>query len=321
MERTALFVGIDVSKAHLDVAVLPPGQAWQEPNDEAGRARLVPQLAALTPVVVVLEATGGWELPLACALALAEVPVAVVNPRQVRDFAKSLGRLAKTDTLDAHSIAEFAQRVQPVPRPLPNTQVQELAALLARRRQLLQMHTAEENRLGKTTVPALRRELQEHLAWLEEHLRRLDDDLATRLRESPLWRAQEDLLRGVPGVGPTLCSTLLAELPELGTLDRRQIAALVGVAPFNRDSGLRRGQRHIQGGRAQVRSTLYMATLSATRYNPVIRTFYQRLCGQGKPKKVALVACARKLLTILNALLRHQTPWNPRLALDIQHSC
>ncbi|MBI2855728.1 MAG: IS110 family transposase [Chloroflexi bacterium] len=321
MERGTVFIGIDVSKAHLDVAVLPTGQGWRESNDEAGRTRLVEQISALTPALVVLEATGGLEAPLAGALGVAKVPVAVVNPRQVRDFAKALGLLAKTDTLDAQVIAQFAQRVRPTPRPLPDAQAQELSALLTRRRQLIQMRTAEENRFSRTALPALRREIQEHLDWLEERLTRLDDDLGNRLRESPLWHEKEDLLKSVPGVGPVLSSTLLAELPELGALDRKQIAALVGVAPVNHDSGRRRGQRHIRGGRAQVRSVLYMATIASTRCNPVIRSFYQRLCAQGKPKKVALVASMHKFLIILNAILRHRTPWNPNFTLDIQYSC
>ncbi len=310
MERGPVFIGIDVSKAHLDVAVLSSGETWQEPNDEAGIAHLVGRVRALGPTLVVLEATGGLEMP-----------VAVVNPRQVRDFAKSLGLLAKTDSLDAQVIAQFAQRVCPTPRPLPDVQAQELSALLARRRQLIQMRTAEENRLGSTMMPALRQEIQEHLAWLEERLQRLDDDLGNRLRESPLWREKEDLLRSVPGVGPVLSSTLLADLPELGTLDRKQIAALVGVAPINHDSGRRKGQRHIRGGRAEVRSTLYMATIASTRCNPIIRFFYLRLCAQGKPKKVALVASMHKFLIILNAMLKHRTPWNPHPTLDMQYSC
>ena len=321
MERGSVFIGIDVSKAHLDVAVLPSRAAWQEPNDGEGIARLVERIKALAPTLVVLEATGRLEMAAACALGLEDVPVAVVNPRQVRDFAKSLGLLAKTDALDAQVIAQFAQRVRPTPRPLPDVPAQELSALLTRRRQLIGMRTAEENRLGRTAVPALRQEIQEHLAWLTERLRGLDDDLGNRLQESPLWREKEDLLKGVPGVGPVLCSTLLVELPELGDLDRKQIAALVGVAPVNHDSGLRKGQRHIRGGRAQVRSILYMATVASTRSNPVIRPFYQRLCAQGKPKKVALVASMHKFLIILNAMIRQRTPWSPRLTLDFQYSC
>lgn len=321
MERGDAYIGIDVSKAHLDIALLPSGQGWQESNDEASIARLVEHLKGLAPTLVVLEATGGLEAPLASALGLEKVPTAVVNPRQVRDFAKALGLLAKTDKLDARIIAEFAQRVQPTPRPLPDEQAQELSALLTRRRQLLQMCNAEKNRLGRTSLPALRRDIQEHLDWLQRRLAQLDDDLGSRLRESPLWREKEDLLKGVPGVGPVLSSTLLADLPELGDLSRKQIAALVGVAPVNHDSGSRRGQRHIRGGRAQVRSTLYMATIASTRCNPVIAAFYQRLCGQGKPTKVALVASMHKFLTILNAILRHHTPWNPSHALDTQYSC
>lgn len=320
------YIGIDISKAHLDVAVLPTSEMWREGNDEEGISRLVKRLKEFQPALVVLEATGGLELPLACTLGLDDLPVAIVNPRQVRDFAKATGLLAKTDTLDAKVLALFAERVRPTPRPLPDAQAQELSALLARRRQLIQMLTAEGNRLRAMPVPSLKREIQEHLTWLAERLKRLDDDLGKKLKESPVWQAKEGLLKGVPGIGPVMQYTLLAELPELGSLNRKQIAALVGVAPFNRDSGILRGQRHIRGGRARLRSTLYMATLASTRFNPVIRDFYQRLCARGKPKKVALVACMRKFLTILNAMLKHQATWNPivknsHVSLDFQHSC
>ena len=314
MASESSYVGIDVSKAHLDVAVIPLGEVWHTTNDEEGITELTQQLVTHTPVLVVLEATGGYELPLAAALGTAGLPVAVVNPRQVRDFARATGKLAKTDVLDAQLLAHFAQRVQPTPRPLPDPQLQEMAALLARRRQVIEMLVAEKQRLGMAS-PRVRTGLNEHITWLERTLKELDGDLGQMVKRSPLWRAQKDLLRGVPGVGPNLTFTLLANLPELGTLDRRQIAALVGVAPLNRDSGTMRGKRTVWGGRATVRATLYMATLVATRFNPIIKTFYQRLLAVGKPKKVALTACMRKLLTILNAMLKHGTSWQANHAI------
>ena len=249
-------------------------------------------------------------MPLAAALGAAGLPVAIVNPRQVRDFAKATGKLAKTDALDAQVLALFAQRVHPTPRPLAQTQVREMAALVARRRQVLEMLVAERQRLGRA-MPRVHPSLKNHIAWLEHTLHELDGDLGQMIHNSPLWRAQEDLLRSVPGVGPNLTLTLMAELPELGALDRRQIAALVGVAPMNRDSGAFRGRRTVWGGRASVRAALYMATLVATRFNSIIKAFYQRLLVAGKPKKVALTACMRKLLTILNAMLKHRSPWLP----------
>ena len=315
MTQAQSYVGIDVSKDYLDVAVRPTGQQWRMGNTEEGRDQLVERLQGLAPALVVLEATGSLEVPVAAALGTADLPVAVVNPRQVRDFARATGKLAKTDKLDAQVLALFAERVRPVPRPLPNLQSRELSALLARRRQLVAMLTTERNRLG-SALPNVHPGIQEHIAWLEGKLGDLSDGMSQLLQGSPLWRETEDLLRGVPGVGPVLSTTLLAELPELGTLDRRQIAALVGVAPLNRDSGTLRGKRTVWGGRAKVRAVLYMAALVAARFNPVIRAFYQRLLAAGKPKKVALIACMRKLLTILNAILKHRTPWNPDLTLQ-----
>lgn len=302
------YAGIDVAKATLDVALLPSGEHWQLPYTSEGIAALVDRLRKAQVLRVVLEATGGWEVPLTAELGAAGIPVAVVHPRQVRDFARAVGKLAKTDALDAGVLALFAQRVCPPLRPLPDAQTQELSALLARRRQVVDMLTAEKNRLGRA-LPPVRPGLQRHIAWLKGELAALDDNLGHTLRASPLWREQEDLLRGVPGVGPVLALTLLAELPELGTLNRKQIAALVGVAPLNRDSGLLRGKRTVWGGRAPVRAALYMATLVATRYNPAIKSFYPRLLAAGKAKKVALTACMRKLLTILNAMLKHGSPW------------
>ncbi len=305
-----LYVGIDVAKASLDVAVHPTAERWTVAYAEPQVGALTRRLGALQPALVVLEATGGLEVPLAGALVTAGLPVAVVNPRQVRDFAKATGRLAKTDALDAAVLAHFAAVVRPTPRPLPDAATQALAALMTRRRQLVEMLTAERNRLG-SAPRALRAEIQAHITWLTRRLGRLDEDLHQAIRTSPAWRVQDDLLQSVPGVGPVLARTLLASLPELGTLNRKAIAALVGVAPLNRDSGTRQGRRRVWGGRAAVRAVLYMGTLVAVRHNPVLRAFYQRLRTAGKLPKVALTACMRKLLTILNAMLKHQTRWNP----------
>src|SRR3990172_6720860 len=310
MTEAQFYVGIDVSKSYLDVAVRPTGQQWRGSNTEEGLCQLVERLQGLSAALVVLEATGGYEVPITAALGSAGLPMAVVNPRQVRDFARATGKLAKTDRLDAQVLALFAERVRPVQRPLPDPQTQELGALLARRREIVAMLVTEQNRLG-TALPSVRPGIQEHIAWLEQRLGGINDGMAKLLHESSLWRGREDLLRGVPGIGPTVAATLLAQLPELGTLDRRQVAALVGVAPLNRDSGTLRGRRTVWGGRATVRAALYMAALVATRFNPVIRPFYQRLLAAGKPKKVALTACMRKLLTILNAMLKHRAPWQP----------
>jgi transposase len=304
-----VYVGIDVAKANLDVVVDPSGQRWSFSNDDKGISEAVSRLRELSPALMVLEATGGIEVPLAAALGVAGLPVAVVNPRQIRDFAKATGKLAKTDVLDAQVMARFAAAVQPTPRPLPETQSQELAAMLARRRQMVEMLTAEKNRLGSARK-VVRQRIEDHISWLEQELANIDRELRERIRKSPVWREKDDLLQSVPGIGPVVSATLLAELPELGALDRRQIAALAGVAPLNRDSGTLRGRRTVWGGRATVRAKLYMAALVATRYNAVIKAFYQRLCAAGKAKKVALTACMHKLLTILNAMLKHRTPWN-----------
>jgi len=309
MSHSPCTIGIDVSKTQLDLAVHPSGEQWSRPNDEAGIRATVARVAELRPMVIVLEATGGLQVPLVGALAAAGLPVVVVNPRQVRDFAKATGRLAKTDALDAAVLAQFGAAVRPTPRPLPDAATQALAALLTRRRQLLAMLVAEQNRLAGAPH-ALHAELRTHIRWLQKRLSRVDTELTHTIRTSPVWREKQDLLQSVPGVGPVLSSTLLAALPELGTLTARQLAALVGVAPLNRDSGTLRGHRGVWGGRAVVRHALYMGALVAARYNPVIRAFYQRLCAAGKPKKVALIACMHKLLTILNALLKHRTPWS-----------
>lgn len=313
METVPFFVGIDVSKEHLDLAVRPTQETWQVPQNDQSIQEMVTVLQGLQPTLVVLEATGGLEVPVAAALGVAGLPVAVVNPRQVRDFARATGRLAKTDRLDAQVLAHFAEAVRPQPRSLPDTQSQELAALLTRRQQLVQMLTAENNRLSSALSP-VRPGLQSHIQWLEQELAELDRGLRDTIKESPLWRAKDNLMQGVPGVGPVVSLTLLADLPQLGALSRQQISALVGVAPLNRDSGSLRGKRGIWGGRARVRANLYMAALVATRYNPTIRNFYHRLLEAGKAKKVALVACMRKLLTILNSMLKHNRPWDPGLA-------
>jgi transposase len=308
------YVGIDVAKEQLDVAVRPMAQRWSVPHTEEEIGQLVSRLTESSPALVVLEATGRLEMPLAAALGAAGLPVVVVNPRQVRDFAKATGKLAKTDAIDAEVLAHFAQVVRPTPRALPDAQTQALQALVTRRRQVVGMLSAEQNRLSRSLL-RVRPRIQEHIVYLEGQLNELEEELRRTLRESSLWREKEDLLRGVPGVGPVLSFTLLAELPELGALNRRQIAALVGVAPFNRDSGTLRGRRTVWGGRATVRAALYMGALVASRWNPLIKAFYQRLRTAGKPKKVALTACMRKLLTILNAMLKHQIPWQPNHAL------
>jgi transposase len=304
------FLGIDVAKAQLEFAHRPSGEAGAVVNDEAGIRDLVCRCQVLAPALVVLEATGGYEAAVVAALAAAQLPVVVANPRQVRDFAKATGQLAKTDALDAHVLALFAERVRPTPRPLPEAAVQALDALLTRRRQLIEMLTAERNRL-LIASPAVRRDLQQHIRFLERRVREADDDLHTAVKASPAWRVKDDLLQSVPGVGRVVSLTLLAELPELGWLSHKEIAALVGVAPLARDSGTLRGKRLVYGGRAPVRAVLYMAALVASRRNPVICAFYQRLRAAGKPAKVALTACMRKLLVILNAIARSGMPWTP----------
>jgi transposase len=306
----AVFAGIDVSKATLDVALRPSGEHWRSANDEPGITELVKQLRALAPELIVLEATGGLERLVVATLALAGLPLAVVNPRQVRDFAKATGRLAKTDALDAAALAHFAEAIRPEPRPLRDEASQALAALVERRRQVVGMLTAEKNRYQQA-LPAVRPHLAAHIAWLEQALKELDGELDQMLRASPVWREREQLLRSVPGVGPTVSLTVLAHLPELGHGSVKRVATLVGLAPLNRDSGAGRGSRAIWGGRRQVRAALYMAALVGVRHNPVLRAFYNGLLARGKPKKVALTACMHKLLTILHAILRDGTPWQP----------
>jgi transposase len=311
------FWGIDVAQADLVVAEAGAGTSTTQPNSVAGCRALV-QRFALAPVqLIVLEATGGYERTIVAALGAAGLPVVVINPRQVRDFAKAMGRLAKTDAIDAQVLAEFGAKVQPALRPLPTTEQEELRAVLARADQVQQMLVAEKARLlqavGRARQP-LRKKITRHIAFLERELRELDADLDDQLRQSPVWREQDDLLQSVPGIGSKTARTLLAVLPELGTVSAAEIAKLAGVAPMNRDSGTLRGKRHIGGGRARIRAALYMATLTGVRYNTVIQRLYQRLVHAGKPKMVALVACMRKLLVIVNAMLKTKTRWQPRLA-------
>jgi transposase len=307
------YVGIDVAKASLAIATWPDDVRWTTTQTEADLSALVARLRALAPRLIVLEATGGYEALLAGQLAAAGLPVVIVNPRQVRDFARALGQLAKTDPLDAHLLALFGARVQPDVRPLADAATQDLLAQITRRRQLIEMLGAERNRLGLARRP-VRKPLQAHIAWLERQLTTLDDAIAAAIHDSPVWRAREDLLRSVPGIGPQTARTLIAHLPELGHLSHRALAALVGVAPFACDSGRQRGVRTIRGGRAAVRAPLYMATLTATRDNAVIAPFYERLVAAGKPKKVALIAAMHKLLTLLNSVVRHGRRWDPHLA-------
>jgi transposase len=319
MSGESVFVGLDVAKATLDVAVRPTAESWQVANDEAGIAELVARLGRLQPVLVMCEATGGFERSVVAALAAAGVPVVVANPRQVRDFAKSTGQLAKTDRLDAGILALFAERMRPTPRPLGDEATQLLDALLTRRRQLLEMLVAEKNRLGFAPRP-LHRGIRQHIRWLERQLDEVTGEVARVIEASPVWRAKDDLLQSAPGVGPVVSATLLGELPELGTLTHKQIATLAGLAPLARDSGTLRGKRMVWGGRAPVRTALYMAALCGRRWNPQLKVFYERLIAAGKPKKVALIACARKLLTILNAMVRDNERWAVPMP-RVQHSC
>jgi len=304
-----IFVGIDVSKNRLDVHLRPSGRAYTTARTGAGLEQLVSDLRALAPELIVLEATGGFEVTVAAALASAGLPLAVVNPRQIRDFARALGRLAKTDALDAEVIACFAERIRPQPRPLADADSQSLAELLARRRQVVEMIGMERNRQQQARNRRVQRMLKATLTTLTAQLAELDRDIDDTIKRSSVWRAADALLTSVPGVGDVTSHTLIADLPELGRLDRRRLAALVGLAPINRDSGQMRGRRTTAGGRSNVRTVLYMATLSAIRFNPVISRHYNALVERGRPKKVALVACMRRLLGILNAILRTGTPW------------
>ena len=303
-----LYVGIDVSKSTLDLECYPQSNPAQFSNDDEGHQRLVKALLELQPARIVVEATGGMEMPAVIAVAAAQLPIVVINPRQARDFAKALGYLAKTDQVDAHVLARFAEAVKPELRPFKSSDVMTLEGILTRRRQLVEMVTAEQNRRARA-AGAIVKDIDTHIVWLKQRIKGLDGELMTAIKSSPVWQAKSDLLSSVPGIGKVAITTFLAELPELGTLNRRQICALVGICPFNRDSGKYRGKRAIWGGRSSVRSVLYMATLVATRCNPLIAAFYQKLLDAGKLKKVALVACMRKMLVTLNAMLHDQTPW------------
>ena len=310
MKSTNVFAGVDVSKGTLDIAFSPDGKSMTVDNNDDGIKELCRLFKKKSPELIVLEATGGLEALAASTLTTKGFSVAVVNPRQVRDFAKATGRLAKTDALDAQVIARFAEAIKPEARPLKAENEQEFSELIARRTQVIQMLVAEKNRLGRTGRKRIRNELKEHIVWLERRLKKTDKDIESAIKESPVWMVKDDLLRSVPGVGKVLSMSLLAKMPELGRLDRKQVAALVGVAPLNRDSGKFRGSRRIWGGRADVRTALYMATLSAVRFNPVIRDFYTQLKERGKKPKVALTACMRKLIVMLNAMLKNNEPWH-----------
>ncbi len=306
------FVGIDVSKGTLDLCIEPAAESLHVAHDEAGIAQVVKRLKEVAPTLIVMEATGGLEVRLASELAGQGLPVAVINPRQARDFAKATGQLAKTDAVDAAVLAAFARAIRPAVRPIKDADVRELDDLVTRRRQLIEIRVQETLRLG-TASKVQKKSLTAHIAWLDKRIVDLDDDLTRRLRSSDVWRAKDDLLRGIPGVGAVTSLTMLAKCPELGTLNRREIAKLTGVAPLADDSGKHRGKRFIWGGRADVRAVLYMATVSAIRCNPAIKAFAERLKQAGKPAKVVIVACMRKLLTIMNTMVKNNAPWNPKI--------
>ncbi len=310
----AIFVGIDVSKSALDVCMTPAERAIHVAYDEAGIDEIVAQLTETPPALIVIEATGGLEIRIASELASQSLPVAVINPRQARDFAKATGRLAKTDRVDAAVLAAFAKAVQPQARPLKDADTRALDEMITRRRQLIGMRVQEVLRLKAAASKPLQKSLKKHIDWLDKQINGVDRDLNTRLRESDVWRAKDDLLQSIPGVGSVTTRTLLAKCPELGTLNRREIAALIGVAPLANDSGTHRGKRYVWGGRAEVRAVLYMAAVTAIRCNDVIRAFADRLKAAGKAPKVVIVACMRKLLTIMNAMLKTNSPWTPKNA-------
>ena len=313
------YVGIDVSKNTLDLALHGELKTRNFTNDQPGIEKIVKLLKSLSPTLVVLEATGNYEFPIVAELGVGGVPTVVVNPRQIRDFARSAGVLAKTDILDARIIAWFAAAMQPAPRPIPEMEAQDLGAIIARRRQVVEMLTAEKNRLGNA-LKAVKPRIRAHIVWLEKELDDINASLRQKVKDSPVWQENDKILQSVPGVGPTLSTTLLAELPELGNLNRKQVAALVGVAPLNRDSGTMRGKRTSWGGRKTVRKALYMATLTATRFNPLIKRFYERLCTAGKVKKVAITACMHKLLTVLNAMSKNRSCWPNEVVLFLGSS-
>lgn len=308
--KTPVFVGLDVSKQHLDVAFRPHQRHLVIPNTTHGIKQLVKRLTALTPQLIVLEASGGYEFLVTAALAEAQLPVALVNPQAVRKFAGATGKLAKTDKIDAQVLAHFAEALRPEPRPLPDQAQQALKAALQRRLQVVKMIGQEENRLEKSFLAAVRQDIEAHLTWLRRRLKELDRDLHDQIRQSPFWRDRDRLYQSIPGIGPVVSQAVLAQLPEAGTLPGKKAVALAGVAPYNRDSGHFRGKRMIRGGRSYLRRMLYMAAVVASRFNPVIRAFYQRLLAAGKPKKLALTACVRKLVLIINAMAKHHQPWN-----------
>jgi len=309
MSKSLYFIGIDVSKDHLDVAIRPTDQRMQFGNDDDGIDKVIEALNPVSPTLIVLEATGSYHQLVLSRLIAAGLPAIAINPRQARDFARAIGRLAKSDAIDADILAAFGEKIRPELRAVADEATKQLEAICTRRRQLVGMLTAEKNRFH-SSPSSMRSLIRKHIQWLEKHIAELEKDLDNQIRSSPAWREKDDLLRSCKGIGPTTSYTMLACLPELGQLNRHQIAALVGVAPFNRDTGLHRGRRHIQAGRHDVRSVLYMATLAAIRSNTVIRRFHQRLIAAGKLKKVAITACMRKLLTILNAMIRSHKPWN-----------
>lgn len=309
------YIGIDVSKRELHVALTAEGPVWVIQNDAEGVAKLIERLSDLEPELIVVEPTGGYELPLAGTFAVAKLPVAIVNARQIRDLAKAANKLAKNDKIDAMNIAFFAERMRPEPRPLADAETMQVDALIRRRKQLQENLQAEESRLRTALVPRERTSLQRHIDWLGQEFKSVEKELQDVIKASPLWRVKAELLRSVPGVGKVLCGTLLGGLPELGRLNRGEIAALVGIAPLNNDSGTMRGQRHIRGGRHDVRRALFCATRVSidSAYNPILNEAYARLTASGKPRRVAIVACMRKLLIILNAILRTNTPWSTDL--------
>lgn len=314
MDESKVFVGIDVSKCELEVGILPDSKTWKTSNDQKGLSELVTCLRDLSPAIIVMEATGGLQMPAAGMLGAAGLPVVVINPRQVRHFAKALGILAKTDRIDALVLAQYGEKMRPEPRPLKDEQTQELGALLTRRRQLVEILTAEHNRL-KTASRRVADNIRAHITWLNQNLQDVDKDLTNSVKSSPIWREKDEIIRSFTGAGRVLSFTLLSGVPELGLLNRRKTGALLGVVPFNRDSGKFKGKRSIWGGRAHVRAVLYMATLAAIRFNPVIKRFHKRLVEAGKKPKVAITACMHKVLTILNALVRNGTRWDPNYAL------
>ena len=309
-KKSKSFMGIDVSKQHLEVAVHESDYQFRCPNKASAFGELIAELVALRAALIVLEATGGLEIPVVSALHAAGLPVVVVNPRQVRDFAKALGQLAKTDRLDARVLAHFAAAIKPPLRPIKLKEERELDALTRRRGQLIEMLTDEKNRRGSAASDSVRDEIKQHIDWLQERIAELDEQLKALLQTSARWQTKDQILQSVPGIGPVTSFSMLADLPELGTLNRQKISKLVGVAPLNRDSGQQRGSRHIYGGRAPLRSVLYMAALTASRHNPVIKEFYERLCANQKPFKVAITACMRKLLSIINVMVRDSKPWH-----------